>query len=345
MEEHETRQERREYRLRKRREQMRQHGRNLARLYRDAVSKRLQQALKLSPRNGKYLYRLARLHFDVGHYEKALDLGTQAVRYGADNEEARQLLAELHESAGHEGSARTVRRAEKEPDPLRYFPPTVCEADIDTFVRLFSGREMGYATQELRVDTGQSRWVYSDSPIAPDLVERHILGEITLGGLPLRSDNTVRYAAIQIRPSHRVVFQYLKNPSVLTQLEEAAEQQARKLAAVCSAHGIPAYLEDSGAGGRRAWFFFARFFHFLLVKRLLDRVVTAMPISDSRLAVEPLLATEPVGIGWREQAVMLPLGIDRRTARRSLFEGPDGKAFPEQLKFIRRHGRPRRRAR
>ena len=295
-----------------------------------------EQALKLSPRNGKYLYRLARLHFDVGHYEKALDLGTQAVRYGADSEEARRLLAELYESAGHEGSARIVKRTEKESCPLRYFPPTVCEADIDTFLRLFSGREMGYATQKLRADTGQARWVYSGNPVTPDLVEKHILGEITLGGLPLRSDNTVKYAAIHIRPCHRVVLRHLRNPSILTQLGENAEQQAGKLVAVCTAHGIPAYLEDSAAGGRRVWFFFARFFHFLLVKRFLDRVVAAVPLLDSRLVVDPLLATQPVGIGWREQPVMLPMGVDRRTERRSLFKNPDGEAFPEQLKFIRK---------
>jgi hypothetical protein len=37
----ETRQERREKKLKKKRERMRKHGRNLARIYRDAILKRL----------------------------------------------------------------------------------------------------------------------------------------------------------------------------------------------------------------------------------------------------------------------------------------------------------------
>ena len=39
----ETRQERREHKLRKKREQMAQHGKNLARIYRDAILKRLKR--------------------------------------------------------------------------------------------------------------------------------------------------------------------------------------------------------------------------------------------------------------------------------------------------------------
>ena len=42
----ETRQGRREERLRKKRERMPQHGRNLARVYRDAIVKRLKRGLR-----------------------------------------------------------------------------------------------------------------------------------------------------------------------------------------------------------------------------------------------------------------------------------------------------------
>ncbi len=46
METHESRQERREKKLRKQRERMMKHGRGMAQLYRDAVTKRLQQGTK-----------------------------------------------------------------------------------------------------------------------------------------------------------------------------------------------------------------------------------------------------------------------------------------------------------
>ncbi|MFH1775416.1 MAG: hypothetical protein ABH839_01990 [Chloroflexota bacterium] len=43
-EETETRQERREHRLKKERERIAKHGRNLAKIYHDAIRKRLRQA-------------------------------------------------------------------------------------------------------------------------------------------------------------------------------------------------------------------------------------------------------------------------------------------------------------
>lgn len=43
MEQEETRQERREKRLRKKRERMPKHGKDLARIYRDAILKRLKR--------------------------------------------------------------------------------------------------------------------------------------------------------------------------------------------------------------------------------------------------------------------------------------------------------------
>ncbi|MDQ7838004.1 MAG: CRISPR-associated primase-polymerase type A1 [Thermodesulfobacteriota bacterium] len=296
-----------------------------------------EEALRLSPRNSKYLFQLAHLYADAGRNEKAMRYAEQAVKHDPGHTEARRLLADLLEALGQAGSAGVVRGSEREEKaPLRYFPPSVGQADLDTFLHLFSGREMGYATQALEDVTGGVRWAYQDGPITPQVVEKHILGEITLGGLPLRSDNTVKYAAIHIRPYQRAVFQYLKSPSILIQLEEAAQEQARRLVSACATQGIPAYIADSGQRSRRVWFFFARFFHLLLVKRFLARITEAVPVSDSRLAVESFLATRPVGIGWQEQAVLLPLGVDRRTEKRNLFIDGDGAAFPEQLKFIRK---------
>lgn len=296
-----------------------------------------EEAVRLSPRNSKYLYRLGLLYADAGSYEKALRYATQAVKQDSGHFEARKLLAELLKAIGREGSARVAMgHTKEEPSPFRYFPPSLGTADIDLFLHLFSGREIGYATQELKIGAGRACWLYHDSVIGPEIVERHIQGEVTLGGLPLRSDNTVKYVAIHVRPYQRIVFQYLKNPSILIQIEEAVQEQARKLVVACAAQGIPAYIADSGQRSRKVWFFFAHFLHLLLIKRFLDRILEAVPVPDSRLVVEPVLATQPVGIGWQEQAILLPLGVDRETEKRSLFIDDDGIPFPEQLKFIRK---------
>lgn len=299
--------------------------------------KSYEEAVKLDPRNSKYLYQLARLYADAGRHEKALSYATQAVKQDGNHSPARSLLAELLEAMGHKGSAQAVRKQESaESSPLRYFPPSISKADLDTFMRLFSGRELVYAIQQLAQNTGRPQWIYHDGPVTPEVVEQHIEGGATLGGLALRSDNAVKYAAIHIRIYDRALLQYLKTPSALVQLEEMAEQQAQRVVALCAEQGISAYLEDPGLRDRRVWFFFDRFLHFLLIRRFLNRIMESVPLLDSRLVVEPILPTQPVGIGWQEQAIFLPLGIDLRTGRRSLFKDADGLPFPEQLKFIRK---------
>lgn len=295
-----------------------------------------EEAIKLNPHSSKYLYRLGLLHFESGAYEKALRLATQAVKQDPGHVEARHLLAELLETMGRDGSACAVRGEAKKESPLRYFPPSLSRDDLSLFLRIFSGREIGYAIQELASGTGQGKWIYHEGTMNPEIVEKHISGQVTLGGLPLRSDNTVRYAAVSIRPHKHTIFKYLKSPSLLIQIEEIAEQQALNIIAACAAQGVSAYLEDPGEHERRVWFFFAQFFHFLLVRRFLSRILDSVTSLDSRLVMEPLLATQPVGIGWQEEAVMLPLGIDRRTEKRSLFKDNKGRLFPEQLKFTRK---------
>ncbi|MGA1823099.1 MAG: CRISPR-associated primase-polymerase type A1 [bacterium] len=296
-----------------------------------------EEALKRSPKNSNYLYHLGRLHADAGLFEKAVRYLTQALQYDPAHADGKMLLARIYENSGLEGSARALTpKRENGCSSVRYFKQPISIDDLDLYSRLFSGKEIGYMTQRLMPATGQAEWEFHNGPITTDVIKKHIHGDITLGGLPLRSDNTVKYAAIHIRPPQQLIFHYLKTISILIQIEESAQEQASKIIKKCSQQGISAYLENPGCWGRRIWLFFSQFSHFLLIKRFVEHVIELSPLPGSCLIMEPLLATQPIGIGWKERALLLPLGVDHRTGKRCLFINSDGTPYAEQLKQIRK---------
>jgi hypothetical protein len=72
------------------------------------------------------------------------------------------------------------------------------------------------------------------------------------------------------------------------------------------------------------------------VKRFVQDFLKNAPPPESPLAAEVLLPTQPVGIGWEERAVPMPLGLDRATLNRSFFLDQNGEVEREQLKVLHR---------
>ncbi|MBW1669751.1 MAG: hypothetical protein JRJ66_17265 [Deltaproteobacteria bacterium] len=60
------------------------------------------------------------------------------------------------------------------------------------------------------------------------------------------------------------------------------------------------------------------------------------PKPGSHFVVEPLLPTRPVGIGWVERCIPLPLGIEGTSLERCFFIDQKGEAYGDQLKFLKK---------
>ncbi|MDD3582061.1 MAG: CRISPR-associated primase-polymerase type A1, partial [Desulfobacca sp.] len=298
-----------------------------------------QNALRLAPHDWEAMYRLARLLGEVGHYEKSLHYLKKIIRGQPSHQAARALLADNYRALGLPGQAEVlVPPAEKTSVtlPPRYFPPAISSADTAIFLQLFAGREIGYALHQIDALTGQPGYVYQEAPLNPELIIRHLQGDLALAAYPLRSDNTSRYAAVALRLPARVWEANLKNQGYLTYQEEKLRHQVLALARYARQRNIPAYPEERGAYQFRLWFFFSEFVHFLKIKDFVSRFLEQAPPSEPGLVVEPVLATQPVGIGWTERAVALPLGIHPATRRRSLFLDAAGRPYAEQLKILRK---------
>lgn len=295
-----------------------------------------QKAVTLWPKNSTYLFRLGRLHYEAGEYQRALRCLRQAVKYHPSYAEARELLSEVYFQLGYTGPAHLLGKKTESPIPIRYFPPTISTEDIEGFMTLFQGREMGYAEQEIDPVTGRVMLTYRNGLLTEELIRQHILGQRSLAAYPLRQDNTVRYVVIRVRITPVKFTLNIKNTGYLMYLEEKVQGYVKKISDVCRSFAIPAYIDNGGDWDRRVWFFFKEFIHFLLARRFVQTVLERAPIPDTDILVEPLLATKPIGIGWEERAILLPWAIHKKTEKRSLFVDTSGNPFPEQLKYLRK---------
>jgi len=296
-------------------------------------------ALRIDRDDTDSLFLLAELCADVGRFEEAMGILRRIVRRDPGHTRARELLAENYRALGFTGRAEALC---PQPQPRtyedfeRYFPPSVGSEDVARFTSLFAGREQGYAVQAVDSRTGEVRLEYRPGFVSPEIVVPHILGEATLAVYPMRSDHTVRHAVVSLHIDAAVREQNIRNRSYLRALDDKMKSHVMKLARCARLYGIPAYPEDAGTFSYRLWFFFDGFVHFLKAGRFAKAFLEKAPPAEGSFVVEPLLATKPVGIGWMERAVVLPLGIERSTGRRCLFLDADGMPYPEQLKHLRR---------
>lgn len=302
-------------------------------------------AVRTAPENCGIMFKLALLFIETGHNEEAAHYLKKLLGKRPDHIEARRLLVEYYRTLGLDGQAEAAgsaavaeaHHAPADPGPAaRRFPVSVSRRDIETFLRLFSGKEVGYAIQRAQVPDGAIVFDFHPEPLSSDAVLSHLRGDITLAAYPLRSDNTARYAAVSVRARGSLARANRKNPSFAAMLAEKARAYLLLLADYAARAGIPAYPEDCGGVCLRLWFFFDAFFHFLKIRKFVMEFLEHAPVPDGWLLVEPVLATKPTGLGWEENPVLLPLGVHRATLRRCFFLDSEGEPEAEQLKHLHR---------
>lgn len=295
-------------------------------------------ALMHSPDDVNILFRYACFLNDIGYFEDSIHYLKKVLKKNPDHELAREMLAEDLRALGFEGRAEALYPSrEKKKEPVRYFPVSVGKRDVEKFLRLFGGREVGYAIQSINQKQGTIFYQHIEKPLSEDEVLNHIDGKISIAHYPLRSDNTMRHGIIEIYLPRYVIERNLKNTGYLAYLDERMFYYAHSLRKLASSKGIPAYIDFSGDHRYRLWIFLKGFVHFLKIKRFLNEFLeNAEALSISEIKSSPLLPTSPLGIGWKESAVLLPFGINRETLKRYLFLNEHGEPYQEQMKFFKK---------
>ncbi|MEN3008998.1 CRISPR-associated primase-polymerase type A1 [Pseudothermotoga sp.] len=193
------------------------------------------------------------------------------------------------------------------------------ESVIKKFLELFSGREDVFAVQ---TSTGYY-------PVRLPMKERdvidHLEGSKTIGVYPLRSDNCVKFAVLDVDLKDIVLKDREK---ALLNCQEVVKQLCKEL----EIEGIKHYIEFSGNKGYHVWIFFNTWVQAYKVRLVLKRIVSEVSIPE-HIGVEifPKQSDTAGGLG---NLIKLPLGIHRKTANKCVFVDKDLEPIPNQLEYL-----------
>lgn len=319
-----------------------------------------QLALRDDPEDVAALSRLATLYEERGDGEHALAAAEGWVRAAPGDGEAVGRLLELllaqeqfsrareiltgpagetvtvEGRAAWEGRLRTAAAEEGDEDDA---PPLgmPTDADLVRFLHLFSGRENIYARQ-WSAEGGESGYTPVREPLTPAAVRNHLLGNVTLGVYPVRLDSTVTFFALDVDIRKAALARARGSLAEARRVKDAVAAETERLRADLEAMRIPVLLEDSGYKGRHLWVFLEAPEDAAVVRQFGGLLLRATPVRSADVQAEffPKQASTGQGIG---NLIKLPIGIHRRTGRRSRLLLPDGTPTPDPYGLLRQQAR------
>jgi hypothetical protein len=270
-------------------------------------------ALRDNPRHSQALRRLADAALERGDATRARELLETLLKTSPSDADARALLASL------EPPARPAPAPPKEPPPA--------EEDLARLLDLFQGREDVYARQWCDAG-GRNGYSPVPQPLTPAALRNHLLGNATVGVYVIRLDSTVKFLALDLDIGKRALEEAAGLPERAAALRTAVNDAGLRLYRELNGLGLPPLLEDSGYKGRHLWILLdpplpaARAFE--LGQRLVARLQPALPpeLHIEFFPKQPSAGTGPRGLG---NLIKLPLGIHRRSGRRSRFLDEGGR--------------------
>ncbi len=310
-------------------------------------------------------YRLGRLLADLGQAHEALKALEGALHRDPAHLEALDLLVEVAPLAdGHDLVLQALDRAREAqvPDavlrPLRHQahraaaeplpeadilpePPDLevlpDDADLVRFMAFFGGREDVYARQWY--SSGRDRGGYSPvhEPLTPSVLRRHFLGEVTLGVYPIRLDGTCVFAAVDLDIPPPVLDAARADASLARRVATCLQQATAEARALLADLGFLVIVEDSGYKGRHLWLPFDSPVPARVLRDLGAHLARALGhvVDRDHLAVETFPKQAEVRGKGLGNLIKLPLGIHRRSGRRSAFLDADLSPIRRPFTYLR----------
>lgn len=278
-----------------------------------------QLAVRDRPTSLTALKRLGRLLMERGQPARAAVHFETALQQAPEDAELQEALADC--------------LAAQDPEPEEVSGPTPAEAESAwpleasaiRFLQAFGGREDMHARQWASRD-GRSGYTPVSQPLTPRLIQGHLAGNETLGVYCLRLDGTVTFLAFDLDITKGALEEALVQPDRAAQLRQALNDGMRLIQAELSGFGLPSLLENSGYKGRHVWLLFSRpipadVAH-LFVSLMLRRFQARLPVG-LHLEGFPKQGDRDTrkGLG---NLIKLPLGLHRKSGRRSHFLLPEG---------------------
>lgn len=304
-------------------------------------------ALRDDPTDVEALRHLVEFAEEKGAVERAINLLARLFELAPSAENALRLY-QLYLEIGAEPKAAQLaercrelriplprpQKVEETPQPQEpVIPP---DADLVRFLSLFGGREDVYARQWYSPSKGEGGYSPVRQPLTPRELRAHLLGEVTLGVYPIRLDGTCLFAALDVDVQKSALEEARRSQSLASLLKEELHELTKKIAQHLREIGLQPVIEDSGYKGRHFWFPLA-------VPEpagtlvALGKAVTAMvaPLLGEHFACEWFPKASRPGTKGLGNLIKLPLGIHRRTGRRSCFLDNEGRPISRPFEYLR----------
>lgn len=279
---------------------------------------------------------LARLLLEVGYLEDAINFLVKLLKVTPNDKEAKDLLASIYRRKGYEKLARELSGDEVQGSKLRSFPAEISNEELNIFLNLFRGSDKKYSIQRLNISECKVEEEYIEGPLTPEVIKRHIYGEITAVLYPIRTDNTCSILCHTVFYKQRPTLDTKTMKSYQDYMREKALSVLNKLVSYLNSRNVPSYIEQYPARGFRHWIFLSDFMHFLKLRNISKWVITRLAPELPDFNIEAASLTEGVGIGWQERGIALPLGVEPFSGQRLFFVDPEGKPFKEQIAFMKK---------
>lgn len=279
---------------------------------------------------------LAKLLLEAGYLEDAINFLVKFLKVNPNDKEAKELLASIYRRKGYEKLARELLGEEPQSGKLRSFPAEISNEELNIYFNLFRGSEKKYGIQRLNVKESKVEEEYIEGPLTPEVIKRHIQGEVTAVLYPIRTDNTCSILCHSIFFKQRSISDTRSMKSYQDYMREKALGALNKLLSYLNSQNVPSYIEQYPTRGFRHWIFVSEFVHFLKLKNISKWVINRLSPELPDFDIEPASLTEGVGIGWQERGLTLPLGVEPMSGERLFFIDSGGRPFKEQIAFMKK---------
>lgn len=324
----------------------------------DQAALELNLAIRDAPHRPQTYVKLSELYLDMGQAAKAGKTLTRLIERHPSVAEYYELAASAFKEASQFDAAMQVyqnglkatndNRFKGYIRDMRFIEPEEAEDSevptetaslvpqkhhLITFCSVFSGREGVYARQWLS-PTGESGYTPVNEPLNLKVAENHILGNFTAGAYPVRLDNTVNFIAFDFDVAKFALNKAITSERLWGGLMRRVLNLAKKLVDICASGDITAYLEDSGFKGYHVWIFLEAPVPAGVAKKCADLMLAQLAPMPQDITVEVFPKQTTVRSGGLGNLIKLPLGIHKRTGKRSVFISADSEPYADQLGFL-----------
>lgn len=193
------------------------------------------------------------------------------------------------------------------------------DEELQKYMETFVSREDRYAEDNID-ENGKRKFTCRLSPLTPDIVRKHIRGDICAATYVQRSNSTVHFMVIDVDVSKKVLLQYTYQSETFNQYLLSARKMVLKTGKVIKHFGLDYMIEDSGYRGYHIWIFFSEWIptrYANMFQDILDSKIRGY--TENEITIEYFPNKTRVKADKAGQVMKMPWGFNLKTGKRCVF--------------------------